>query len=84
MIPSNEDVFLITQNVLHTMDVLGEVTNMIGGNYKSQVPGPSYLSIPSVTTGQNFQFALKGARVISDMVIASASESINILICERE
>lgn len=32
-------------------DALGEVTNMIGGNVKSLVPGPSHLTLPQVGAG---------------------------------
>jgi chemotaxis protein CheX len=32
-------------------DALGELTNMIGGNLKSLIPGPSRLSMPTVTVG---------------------------------
>lgn len=32
-------------------DALGELTNMIGGNIKSLIPGPSRLSMPTVTVG---------------------------------
>ena len=32
-------------------DALGELTNMIGGNLKSVLPGPSRLSMPAVTVG---------------------------------
>lgn len=147
MIPSTDDIFCITQNVLHTMvnmdaalgdantpddvppltgcvqisgqwkgavvvrasenfvrqaatqmlqiapeqvlendlqDVLAELTNMIGGNIKSQVPGPSFLSIPSVTTGHDFRFALKGASVVSDTAMISHNEPLNVLICESD
>lgn len=63
-------------------DTLAEITNMIGGNIKSQVPGPSYLSLPSVTTGQDFNFRLTGAEVVSEMPMSSASEPLNVVICE--
>jgi chemotaxis protein CheX len=32
-------------------DALGELTNMVGGNIKSLIPGPSRLSMPAVTVG---------------------------------
>jgi chemotaxis protein CheX len=32
-------------------DALGELTNVIGGNIKSVLPGPSRLSLPDVTIG---------------------------------
>jgi chemotaxis protein CheX len=32
-------------------DALGELTNMVSGNIKSLIPGPSRLSMPAVTVG---------------------------------
>jgi chemotaxis protein CheX len=32
-------------------DALGELANMVGGNLKSVLPGPSRLSMPAVTVG---------------------------------
>jgi len=63
-------------------DVLAELTNMIGGNIKSQVPGPSFLSLPSVTTGGDFRFHLPGARVVSEASMLSDNEALSVLICE--
>lgn len=33
-------------------DAVGELVNMVGGNVKGLVPGPSVLSLPIVTTGR--------------------------------
>ena len=33
-------------------DAVGELVNMIGGNVKSMMPGPSVLSLPSVAAGR--------------------------------
>ncbi|MBX6371853.1 MAG: chemotaxis protein CheX [Acidothermus sp.] len=33
-------------------DAVGEITNMVGGNVKSMLPGPSTLSLPAVVYGQ--------------------------------
>lgn len=33
-------------------DAVGELVNMVGGNVKSLMPGPSSLSLPVVTTGR--------------------------------
>ncbi len=44
-------------------DVIGEVSNMIGGDLKSKLCDagfPCVLSIPSVTTGSDFQIESKG------------------------
>lgn len=63
-------------------DTLAEITNMIGGNIKSQVPSPSYLSLPSVTTGQDFNFRLTGAEVVSEMPMNSHDQPLTVVICE--
>jgi chemotaxis protein CheX len=53
-------------------DALGELTNMIGGNVKSLLPGPSFLSMPEVTAGPS------SATRIPDAVLVSQVE----LVCE--
>jgi len=34
-------------------DTLGEIANVVGGNLKSALPGPTLLSLPVVTTGSS-------------------------------
>lgn len=64
-------------------DAIAEITNMIGGNIKGQVPSPSYLSIPSVTVGSDFNFHLAGANVLSQAVLDCHGEPLRIVLCER-
>ena len=35
-------------------DAVGELVNVVGGNVKGMLPGPSELSLPSVTVGTGF------------------------------
>jgi chemotaxis protein CheX len=35
-------------------DAVGELVNVVGGNVKGMVPGPSELSLPAVTIGSGF------------------------------
>lgn len=35
-------------------DAVGELVNIVGGNVKGMLPGPSELSLPSVTVGTGF------------------------------
>ena len=65
-------------------DAIAELTNMIGGNIKGQVPGPSYLSIPSVTTGCDFDFHLPGSTVIAEVPATCAGEVLIIRLCEGD
>jgi len=65
-------------------DTLAEITNMIGGNIKSQVPSPSYLSLPSVTTGHDFNFRLTGAEIVSQIPMNSHEHPLTVVICEAK
>jgi chemotaxis protein CheX len=65
------------------LDAFAEMTNMIGGNIKGQVPAPSSLSIPSVTTGHDFKFHLSGATVIRDVNLECEAEELRVLLCEE-
>ena len=65
-------------------DAFAEMTNMIGGNIKGQVPFPSFLSIPSVTTGQDFDFHLSGANVIRDLALDCNGETLHVMMWEED
>lgn len=71
-------------NVSHEdrQDTIAELTNMIGGNIKSIVPGPSFLSLPSVTIGQDFDFRLFGAQVVNSIPFECLGEKMRIIVCE--
>lgn len=65
-------------------DAMAELTNMIGGNIKSQVPGPSYLSLPSVTTGADFDFRLAHSHAVNNVTLEVECEPLRIVLCESE
>jgi chemotaxis protein CheX len=48
-------------------DVAAELVNMIGGNLKSMLPGPSMLSLPTVIDGPRTAFEIKGAQLCDDV-----------------
>jgi chemotaxis protein CheX len=50
-------------------DVVAELTNMIGGNLKSIMPSPSYLSLPTVVAGRDLGVQISGAEVIDDVLL---------------
>lgn len=65
------------------LDAFAEMTNMIGGNIKGQVPAPSSLSIPSVTTGHDFEFHLAGASIVQEVDMECEGEAFRVLLCEE-
>jgi chemotaxis protein CheX len=51
-------------------DALGELTNMVGGNLKSVLPGPSRLSMPAVTVGAPALDPLPGGVLVNAVTLA--------------
>ena len=49
------------------VDAMGEIANMVGGNVKSMLPGPSTLSLPSVIQGR---LSLPGSQVVREVTLA--------------
>lgn len=51
-------------------EVASELVNMIGGNLKSVLPGPSFLSLPTIVAGREFGLQVRDAEVLEDVVLA--------------
>ncbi len=65
-------------------DALGELANMLGGNVKSLVPGPSFLSLPSVTTGQDYEVLISPTKKICQATFEHASEPFEVALLEHD
>ncbi len=48
-----------------TRDAVGEIVNMIGGNVKVLLPGPSFISLPAVAEGSDYLFSLPGTVLVA-------------------
>jgi chemotaxis protein CheX len=59
-------------------DVVAELTNMLGGNLKSIIPGSHYLSLPTVVEGRDLDLQVPGAELIDDVVLASESGTLRV------
>jgi chemotaxis protein CheX len=49
-------------------DVASELVNMIGGNLKSVLPGPSFMSLPVIVSGQAFGMEVRDAALLDHVV----------------
>jgi chemotaxis protein CheX len=54
-------------------DVVAELTNMIGGNLKSLLPAPLFLSLPTVVEGKNLGVQVPGAELVEDVLLQCES-----------
>jgi len=52
-------------------EVAAELTNMIGGNTKSVLPGQSFLSLPTIVSGQKMGLVMRDTLLIDDVVLVS-------------
>jgi chemotaxis protein CheX len=59
-------------------DVAAEIVNMIGGNLKSVLPGPSFLSLPTIIAGHDLDLQVHHAELIDDVVLRTESGSLRI------
>lgn len=64
-------------------DVAAELVNMVGGNLKSLLPGPSHLSLPMVTAGREFGVRVHDAQLIDDLWFGSDSGFVRIRLYEK-
>lgn len=49
-----------TPSVEEVRDAMGELTNMLAGNVKALLPGPSRISLPSVAVGGDYDLSVVG------------------------
>ena len=65
-------------------DAIGEVANMIGGNFKSMLPTPVQLSLPTVVMGRDFQAELPGCESIGNYTFMTGSDPLVIHVLSRK
>ncbi len=49
-------------------DSMGELVNMIAGNFKALMPAETGISIPSVVRGRDYVLQMRGAKTLSQVV----------------
>lgn len=64
-------------------DIAAELANMVGGNLKSVLPGPSFLSLPTIVSGREVGMHVHDAQLLDDVVLTAEPGSIRVRIYER-
>jgi chemotaxis protein CheX len=65
-------------------DCMAELGNMLAGNLKSLLPGPSSLSLPTVTCGTNHQIMIRRAALNAEYRFCCAGESMLVQLFEGD
>jgi chemotaxis protein CheX len=64
-------------------DIAAELTNMVGGNLKSVLPGPSFLSLPTIVSGREFGMHVHDAQLLDDIVLTAQAGAVRVRVYER-
>ena len=67
-----------------TQDVLGEITNTVGGNVKALLPGPSVLSLPAVVEGNDYSLRVPGTLSITRLTFRCLDQPVVLTLLESE
>lgn len=59
-------------------DTASELANMVGGNLKSVLPAPSYLSLPTIVSGRDLDMKIADSELLDDVSFDSPSGGMNI------
>lgn len=56
-------------------DTLSELTNMIGGNVKTLLPAPCYLSLPTVIEGYDYRVSFPGRTLLNQLSFSCGNDN---------
>lgn len=65
-------------------DAVAEITNMLGGQIKSLLPGPSFLSLPSITHGQDYDIAMPHTHILTRTEMMCEHEPVRVVLLEED
>ncbi len=60
------------------LDALGELTNMTAGNLKSLLPGESYMSLPTVVDGTDYDVTLLDSELVMEVAFVLDDEPLGV------
>jgi len=65
-------------------DALGELTNILGGNVKRLLPGPSRLTLPAVAEGRDYHLKVAGSQLLSEISFECEGEPMRVTLLQRD
>ena len=65
-------------------DALGEMANMIAGNLKTVLSGPSHMGLPIVTMGSDYVVSIPRARLVGLAAYVSEGDYLHVSLAQQE
>lgn len=72
--PSSDDI----------RDAVAELTNITAGNFKSLLPGPCEISLPSVVEGKDYRLTIPGTSLVNQVLLGWQGEPLEIMVLRRD
>lgn len=63
-------------------DSMAELGNIVAGNLKSLLPGPSLLSLPTVTHGDQHEIFVRRTRLIAEQAFSCQEQPLRVLVLQ--
>ena len=76
-------IFGSNETLEEERDALGELSNMIAGNIKALLPGPSFLSLPTLSDGVDGVLQVLGSRLLEKFELSVAGEPLTVVVVKR-
>jgi CheY-specific phosphatase CheX len=64
-------------------DALGELANMLGGNVKALLPGPSRISLPAVAVGSDYQLSVVGTSAVTSLAFSCDGHPLRVTLLQQ-
>jgi len=64
-------------------DAVGELTNMIGGNFKVLLPQPTQMSLPAVVEGSDYSLIVPGTHLQGTVAFKSTGHAMKVSVLEK-
>lgn len=64
-------------------DALGELANMLGGNVKALLPGPSRISLPAVAVGSDYQLSVVGTSTVTSLAFSCDGHPLRVTLLQQ-
>ena len=64
-------------------DALGELANMLGGNVKALLPGPSRISLPAVAVGSDYHMSVVGTNAVTSLTFTCDGHPLRVTLLQQ-
>jgi CheY-specific phosphatase CheX len=64
-------------------DALGELANMLGGNVKALLPGPSRISLPAVAVGSDYHMSVVGTNAVTSLAFTCDGHPLRVTLLQQ-